>query len=357
VSSLDDILIMGDSMAELSFDILAKSCSGKSVINLGVSGSTANEFFTGQAETGGCIDGDVCSAKDAFKSNYGSGYTHVWLSVGGNDWLGAQCDADIESTLEDKISGVIDSVFKESPKGGIKLLITGYGYPSDAVGECPKGNEKVDRLQNAIQQAAVNNVNADSILFVQATLELFGGSTTNYSDKKWFADAIHLNEAGYKKLFSLVEIQDFLKCNDEGGCNDSTSYRYQDKSVKSCAWISRKEPRKTNLCPKWIVKKNCPRTCNNCPCEDSVSGQFSGPNGVAKKCTWLNKDKRTTKWCKLKTVADLCPKRCSFNTKRFKFTVDNGDKKFCSYINNTIRIKKFCKGNVAAKCAKSCNKC
>jgi len=204
-------------MAELSFDILAYTCSGKSVVNLGISGSTAHEFFTGKAETEGCIDSNVCSAKNAFKSKYGSGYTHVWLSVGGNDWLGAACDSYIESTLEDEISGVIDSVFNESPDKGIKILITGYGYPSESVGDCPKGNEKVDRLHKAIKQAAVKNGNSDSILFVQATLELFGGSTSNYSDDKWFADAIHLNEAGYEKLFSLAEIQDFLQCDGGGG--------------------------------------------------------------------------------------------------------------------------------------------
>mmetsp|Transcript_11747 Transcript_11747/g.14826 ORF Transcript_11747/g.14826 Transcript_11747/m.14826 type:complete len:115 (+) Transcript_11747:914-1258(+) len=34
-----------------------------------------------------------------------------------------------------------------------------------------------------------------------------------YSDKTWYADDIHINEAGYIKLFSNSEIQQFFGCS------------------------------------------------------------------------------------------------------------------------------------------------
>eukprot|EP00553_Chaetoceros_curvisetus_P003777 CAMPEP_0204612710 /NCGR_PEP_ID=MMETSP0717-20131115/781_1 /ASSEMBLY_ACC=CAM_ASM_000666 /TAXON_ID=230516 /ORGANISM="Chaetoceros curvisetus" /LENGTH=51 /DNA_ID=CAMNT_0051624899 /DNA_START=75 /DNA_END=227 /DNA_ORIENTATION=+ len=33
-----------------------------------------------------------------------------------------------------------------------------------------------------------------------------------FSDMTWYEDNIHINEAGYRKLFSLGQVQDFFGC-------------------------------------------------------------------------------------------------------------------------------------------------
>jgi len=312
-------------MADYSDNILTKSCSGKSAVNLGVSGSTAHEFFTGEAETEGCIYTEVCSAEAAFDPEYGSGYTHAWLSVGGNDWLMSECDTDIEPTLEEDIGGVIDSVFKESPNKNLKLLITGYAYVSEPAGDCPEGEEKVERLQNTIQKAVANNSNSESILFVEATLELFGGSNNKYSDKKWFADAIHLNKAGYNKLFSLPEIQDFLGCGGTRTCQDDDDWVIiRNGKEKGCEWFNNmNDDKKKKNCKRRGEDakgkqsrgtRSCPVSCDTCPseCKDDKDWEFRY-KGEMKGCDFLStlgSNKKKKKLCKKKGGKKSCPVAC-----------------------------------------------
>ena len=40
----------------------------------------------------------------------------------------------------------------------------------------------------------------------------FGGSATEYSSSEFYADAVHLNEDGYARLWTLPKIQAFFEC-------------------------------------------------------------------------------------------------------------------------------------------------
>ena len=58
-AAASNILIVGDSWAELAEDFLQEDCEGSSVTNRGSSGSTAAEW--------GGEDDECCSAADAFE--------------------------------------------------------------------------------------------------------------------------------------------------------------------------------------------------------------------------------------------------------------------------------------------------
>jgi len=73
-----DILLIGDSEAQLSLNCLEQVCKGKKVNNLGISGSTALQWS--QNERGDlCASSSIgaCSAAEAFSPKYGRGYTHL----------------------------------------------------------------------------------------------------------------------------------------------------------------------------------------------------------------------------------------------------------------------------------------
>ena len=73
---------------------------GSTVTNSGVSSSTAQEFEKTARQRVLRVDAPdntrahvgvtpLCSAPAAFSANAGTSYTHVWLSVGGNDKMPA----------------------------------------------------------------------------------------------------------------------------------------------------------------------------------------------------------------------------------------------------------------------------
>ena len=81
---------------------------------------------------------------------YGTGYTHGWLSVGGNDWMGVACNPVTKAALIANIKASIDSVLAAAP-AGFKLLLTGYGVPTVLISTCKLPDAVV--LQEAIKAA------------------------------------------------------------------------------------------------------------------------------------------------------------------------------------------------------------
>lgn len=232
-----DIIILGDSWAEGETSLttpesskqtnkhpeslLAKVCAGKTVVNRGVGGSTAREWGTGEVDTVACAgeSGTVCTAASAFNPLHGTGYTHAWMSVGGNDFLGSDCSMTAE-TLANHVSTAVAAAVAEAPEG-MKILMTGYGIFSEALqGSCEISATVA--LNAAIKAACETSPHRGRITFVDVMAE-FGGSATTYSSKEWYADAIHLNNAGYTKMFSLASIQSFFGCSDsDGGTSGAT---------------------------------------------------------------------------------------------------------------------------------------
>ena len=72
------ILIVGDSMGEFSCNFIQELCAGSTVENKAISGSTAWSW-----RKGGSNDAALTEAVNAI----GGDPTHVWLSVGGNDYM------------------------------------------------------------------------------------------------------------------------------------------------------------------------------------------------------------------------------------------------------------------------------
>ena len=68
------VLIIGDSWGEFGCGTIQEFCKDQTIINKAVSGSTAYQWG----------DGNTLSVNDAF-TEAGTGVTHVWISLGGND--------------------------------------------------------------------------------------------------------------------------------------------------------------------------------------------------------------------------------------------------------------------------------
>ena len=111
------VVFLGDSWAEFAGDLtLVDHCpTVTQFANRGVSGSKAREW----QESEGC-GGTACSPAAAFGTG---GYTHAWVSIGGNDNLQNNCQP-----LDD-FRNILDTAFEDIAAAagpGVKILTTGY---------------------------------------------------------------------------------------------------------------------------------------------------------------------------------------------------------------------------------------
>mmetsp|Transcript_867 Transcript_867/g.1294 ORF Transcript_867/g.1294 Transcript_867/m.1294 type:complete len:298 (-) Transcript_867:111-1004(-) len=211
------ILVLGDSWASLSGDFLAGVCGlgaepGEDVeiralTNKGDSGSTAAEW----ASSG--------NAGKAFE-NPKYEYDHVWLSIGGNDFIGKACD-DSEKLISENIVTVISQIVEATSNDDLNILFCGYGYPS--ADPCGKGMGVFDDLNNEIRKAIEDSPYAEKVQYVDISSEFVTAESNPVSDKQWYADTIHINEAGYVKLFSMEVMQEFFGCTRSTGDKDRNS--------------------------------------------------------------------------------------------------------------------------------------
>lgn len=215
------ILVLGDSWASLSGDFLAGVCGlgaepGEDVeiralTNNGDSGSTA---------AGWASSGNAGKAFDNPKYEY----DHVWLSIGGNDFIGKACD-DSEKLISQNIITVISQIVEATSNDDLKILYCGYGYPS--MDPCGKGMGVFDDLNNEIREAIEDSPYAEKVQYVDISSEFVTAESSPVSDMQWYADAIHVNEAGYVKLFSMQVMQEFF------GCTRSTATGDGDRNSSS----------------------------------------------------------------------------------------------------------------------------
>ena len=215
-----ETLVVGDSWGAFSENFLASVCSlsandytnvVRTVTNDAMSGSTAMEWSEGE------------TAKNSFEN--GKDYDFVWLSVGGNDFLGTQCLTEFpdgissfiggllgESTIANYVLDVIADIVESTSNPDLMILFTGYGYPTEEV--CPDGDtiDQFNSLNTKIRNTINSSAYKDRVMTIDIT-DLFVTSVSSpFSDTTWYADEIHINEAGYVKLFSLPEIQSFFQC-------------------------------------------------------------------------------------------------------------------------------------------------
>merc|ERR1719171_1892703 len=191
-SAASTIMLAGDSHAEMSEMILQDVCGGSKVVNVGVSGSQAYEFATGDMITGGCIDRPQrCTPDGVFTSEesdeVSTDFTHMYLSLGGNDWLDNGCTASIQDGVSDSVRGAINEMLRAGPSG-MKILMTGYSYASDEFDDCTPGD--LPLLMEAIENAVKSCDDPSRVEYIDV-IGLFGGTPSKpFSNKKFYEDAI-----------------------------------------------------------------------------------------------------------------------------------------------------------------------
>ena len=202
------ILVLGDSWASATGDYLKGICnppfgSGgteiRDVQNDGKSGSTAAEWASQEL-----------AKKSILKAKFD--YEHVWLSIGGNDFIGSSCDTDITEEVTNNILTIISHIIDSSSNDNLKILFFGYSYPSvDICG----GGETTSLFEETMtyQREAIGSSSYSARVEVIDISDSFVTSASApLSDKKWYEDDIHLNIMGYIKLFSGLEVQQFFGC-------------------------------------------------------------------------------------------------------------------------------------------------
>jgi len=216
-----DIILLGDSWAEFAGDSLEAWCARAGVVaNKGVGGSTAAEWagagcewaWAGSDSDRRRLDArrgpgaprrlDACSAEDAFAD--GVAYSRAWVSLGGNDALQNNC----EPAAADVLAKALTEIATAAP-AGLRVLVTGYGSVAERTEEEGCEPPDIERTNAAIRDAVRD---LDFVDYVDV-LDAFGGSAAAYSSWAFYEDAIHLNERGYERLFTLPAVQEFFECD------------------------------------------------------------------------------------------------------------------------------------------------
>lgn len=207
------ILVLGDSWASLSGNYAANICgpsTTRPMQNDGISGSTAEEWADKRM--------GVESIENARYE-----YTHVWLSIGGNDFLDSKCDMSIADETAANVVNVIKQVVDASRgeaaigevafKEDIKILYFGYSIPSQDV--CGQGRTAslFTQISEIIFEAIRNSHYADYVTTLDFSDEFVTSESSPLSNPGYFDDAIHLNEGGYIKLFSNYNVLRFFDCS------------------------------------------------------------------------------------------------------------------------------------------------
>lgn len=202
VTASSKVMQIGDSWTEYAQNSLVQYCSGATAINKGISSSTAQQWATAAA----CPAEEPtrsCSAPTAFSE--GSGYTHVVLSVGGNDFLDTPGCSMTQATVTSRVKAAVDAVRAAGPTG-LKIILIAYCTPTKAVGDCSLTH--FPTLNNGIKNAADG---AADVTFIDAHASC-GGTTTTWSPGTHHVDNIHLNAKGYCEVWTIPGMQTALGC-------------------------------------------------------------------------------------------------------------------------------------------------
>ena len=209
----DAILVIGDSWASLSGNYLANVCGSSTtrpIQNDAISGSTAKQWAYKRLGVEAIDKSEI-------------EYTHVWLSVGGNDLLDKKCDMSIADKVAANVVNVIKQVVDASRgeaavgevayREDLKILYFGYSIPSrDVCGEVTTATLYAKQTE-IIFDAIHNSDYGEYVTTIDISDMFVTPESSPLSDSSYFADAIHLNEAGYKKLFSGYNVLRFFDCS------------------------------------------------------------------------------------------------------------------------------------------------
>jgi lysophospholipase L1-like esterase len=176
--------------------------------NEGISGTTAAQW----AENA-----------DATKPFNTDDFDYVWLSIGGNDFLYSNCNTALRAEISASILTVISQIVEATTNENLKILVLGYSIPSQDV--CGGGTtpDLFESQTLFLQLAIQTSVYADYVEVIDISDVFVTPESTPFSDDQWYADAVHMNEDGYAKLFSLEPIQEFFGCIESASTSVPTS--------------------------------------------------------------------------------------------------------------------------------------
>jgi hypothetical protein len=218
-----DILVAGDSWAVGLGTMLPQACTGKTVVNMGVTGSTASVWGTHDILGLPCPDKphEKCSAiaLNALSPVYGSGYKHIWLSVGGNDFLLTRCSHSRMKPMFNLIQSALLAVKNSAPEG-VEILMTGYPVMSHPLvafaGTACVTPSDFNPFQDTIK-AACESVQGCTFIDITSAL---GGSRSTYSELLYYTDDVHVSQEGILKIVKMPEIQKFFGCPGSEEANE-----------------------------------------------------------------------------------------------------------------------------------------
>lgn len=197
------VLILGDSMAQFSGQSLATYCSGATVFNGGIGGTTADEWGSTMPHLLDAVGGANCGST---LSN--SAGDKIWLSIGGNDVMGSKGCAMTSETLTPKVASALSKVSEKAP--GVPIVMTGYPQLNQPEEGSVCDLKFVPRINAGVKKACeAHNTGGNSCTYIDSLLWM-EGNTTAFSCRGYFRDGIHLNGRGYCQFWS--NLQDALGC-------------------------------------------------------------------------------------------------------------------------------------------------
>lgn len=260
------IIMIGDSGCASACKDIERFCGGSTVVNMGVTGSTAAQWKVGDCAsqlfllesmsnrlppggpTGCGLYQHCCNATEAFwraSPPLGADFTHAFISLGGNDFMAKTCASSASdlAAIQGDVESVIDNVKAAGPPG-MKVVIWGYPVPSQKTREfrsiCPGALPgTLQPLLKAIEDAA----SAKGATFVSGAYAT-GATSSKWSPNATHADDMHLNSKGYCKFFSGQNIQQALGCQGAPVCtqqqcnNVSIAFGHNLDHTRVCSTVS-----------------------------------------------------------------------------------------------------------------------
>lgn len=214
-SSADKALVLGDSWAEYSLETLQEKCDTiTSMVNRGIAGTTAAEWAakdncaTKPPDSLCCRSTGSCSLDDV---SFNDTFRTAWVSIGGNDFFLTGCSAAPAtlSAIQANIQKVVADLQALSPQ--TTIVLTGYSVPSSPLTWHPSPSCSEFSALLPLNAAVKAAAEAQSVDYVDVS-QVMGGNATQYSDAQFYADSIHLNEAGYRLLWDHPPLQAAMQC-------------------------------------------------------------------------------------------------------------------------------------------------
>lgn len=198
------VLFLGDSNAEFAGSSLSIFCPGCTVVNMGIGGTFTTDWSMAK------LMEVAAMLPEGFMP------THVWLSIGGNDFMDRHnCQTSLAEQLQAEITEVGSNLRSLLPPD-VAILMTAYaqstGEICDYPGHPPKGPAAAVELSSITEKAA----EAFGAVFIPAIKAVGGGTETSYTpeSEKTHQDLIHLSNKGYCRLFTNHAVQSFFGCAD-----------------------------------------------------------------------------------------------------------------------------------------------